>query len=73
MSAVRDATTDPAALSEELRLLWLVEQVRLKRLGVGKAAELAGVPRAAFMQILGVHGVPVIDHSPADLEREARH
>ncbi|HMJ13599.1 MAG TPA: UPF0175 family protein [Polyangiaceae bacterium] len=60
-------------MSEELRLLWLVEQVRLKRLGVGKAAELAGVPRAAFMQILGARGVPVIDYSPADLEREARH
>jgi hypothetical protein len=38
---------DTARLSQELRLLWLVEQVRLHRVGIGKGAELAGLPRAA--------------------------
>ena len=61
------------AVSEELRLLWIIEQVRQRRIGVGKGAELAGKPRAAFMQALGAHGVPVIDYSPADLERELGH
>jgi predicted HTH domain antitoxin len=63
-------TSDLAAVSTELRLLWIIEQVRLHRLGVGKAAELADMPRAAFMQLLGAHGVPVIDHDAADLQGE---
>jgi len=62
----------PAALAEELRRLWLIEQVRTRRLGVGKAAELARMPRAAFMALLGQHGVPVIDYPAEDLEREIR-
>jgi predicted HTH domain antitoxin len=64
------ASPDPAALGDELRLLWIIEQVRLQRIGVGKGAELAGLPRAAFMQALGAHGVPVIDYAPSDLQRE---
>jgi predicted HTH domain antitoxin len=39
-------------------------------MGVGKAAELSCLPRADFMQLLGVHGVPVIDHTVDDLDRE---
>jgi predicted HTH domain antitoxin len=31
------------------------------------------MPRAAFMQLLGEHGVPVIDYDPGDLEGELRH
>jgi hypothetical protein len=30
-------------------VLWLVEQVRHHKLGIGKGAELARMPRAAFM------------------------
>ena len=63
-------TSDLAAVSTELRLLWVIEQVRLHRIGVGKAAELSTMPRAAFMQLLGAHGVPVIDHDVADLHGE---
>lgn len=63
---------DAGAIGEELRRLWLVEQVRQRKIGVGKAAELAGVPRAAFMKLLGEHGVPVIDYSAEELDRELR-
>lgn len=59
-------------LSVELRRLWVVEQVRQRRLGVGKAAEVAEMPRAAFMQLLGEHGVPVIDYPVEDLQGELR-
>lgn len=62
--------TDATALGAELRALWAVEQVRLKRVGVGKGAELAGLPRAAFMRLLGIHGLPVIDHPIDDLLAE---
>ena len=57
-------------LGVELRRLWAVEQVRRRRLGVGKGAEVAGMPRAAFMQILGEHGVAVIDYPVEDLREE---
>jgi predicted HTH domain antitoxin len=68
-----ETAPDPAVVGEELRLLWIVEQVRLHRVGVGKGAELSRMPRAAFMQLLGEHGVPVIDYDPGDLEGELRH
>ncbi|MCC7241182.1 MAG: UPF0175 family protein [Acidobacteria bacterium] len=55
-----------------LRCLWAVEQVRLRRLGVGRAAEVAALPRAAFMRLLGEHGVPVIDYPVEDLQHELR-
>lgn len=61
---------EPSQLSVELRRLWAVEQVRRRRLGVGRGAEVAGMPRAAFMQVLGEHGVPVIDYPVEDLREE---
>ena len=61
---------DVPALGRELRVLWIIEEVRQRRLGVGKGAGLAGMPRAAFMRTLGGHGVPVIDYSVDDLDRE---
>lgn len=71
-AAAGDAVPDAATLGDELRMLWLVEQVRLHRIGVGRGAELSGLPRARFMQLLGEHGVPVIDYAVDDLERELR-
>jgi predicted HTH domain antitoxin len=64
------STPDPAVVEADLRRLWIVEQVRLKRWGVGKGPELAGLARAAFMQVLGAHGVPVIDYDPSELRDE---
>ncbi len=66
----RAGEPDVRALGRELRLLWIIEEVRQHRVGVGKGAELAGVPRAAFMRVLGEHGVPVIDYSVEELDRE---
>ena len=70
LSAGDGASPDPTAVGRELRLLWIIEQVRLRRIGVGRGAALAGLPRAASMQALGAHGVPVIDYAPSDLQRE---
>ena len=66
----RAGEPDVRALGRELRLLWIIEEVRQHRVGVGKGAELAEVPCAAFMRVLGDHGVPVIDYSADDLDRE---
>lgn len=70
MSTDEGAAPDPATVGTELRLLWIIEQVRVRRIGVGKGAELTGMPRAAFMKTLGAHGVPVIDYPVADLQEE---
>lgn len=72
-STASGAAPDERVVSNELRLLWIVEQVRLHRFGVGKAAELAGMPRAAFMSLLGVHGVAIIDYPAGELQDELGH
>jgi predicted HTH domain antitoxin len=70
LPAIGGGPPDIPRLSRELRLLWIVDQVRQHRFGVGKGAELAELPRAAFMRLLGEHGVPVIDYPIDDLEDE---
>ena len=70
----RDALGDEdlLQLGVELRQLWAVDQVRRHRLGIGKAAEVAGMPRAAFMRLVGEHGLAVIDYPVEDLRDELR-
>ncbi len=60
----------PADVAADLRQLWLVDQVRQRRLGYARAAELAGMPQAAFVQVLGAHRVPSIDLDEHELEQE---
>lgn len=57
-------------VSRELRLLWLIDQVRQRHLGYAKAAELAGVAQAEFLRVLGQHRVSAIDLDEEELERE---
>lgn len=61
---------DPDRISSELRLLWLLEQVRERRLGHGRAAELAGLPRARFLQLMGQHRMTAFDYDPEELDEE---
>jgi predicted HTH domain antitoxin len=61
---------DPEELAGELRLLWLIEQVRERRLGHGKAAELSGLPTARFLKEMGKHGVSPFDYDPGELAEE---
>ena len=57
-------------MSSDLLLLWLVDQVRQRRLGYAKAAELGGMAQAAFVQVLGVHHVSPFDLDDDELTRE---
>ena len=41
-----------------------------ERISLGKAAELAGYSKRAFMEVLSKEGIPVINISPEDLNRE---
>ena len=51
-------------------LLWLVDQVRQRRLGYAKAAELGGMAQAAFVQVLGAHHISPFDLDDDELLRE---
>jgi len=61
---------DPEGIAEEMRILWLLEEVRERRLGFGKAAELAGLPQARFLLLMGRHGITPFDYDEAELSRE---
>jgi predicted HTH domain antitoxin len=63
---------DPAEIAREMRALWLIEQVRERRLGYGKAAELAGIPKAQFVQMMGKRQVSPFDYDPDEIEEEVR-
>jgi predicted HTH domain antitoxin len=62
----------PEEISQELRLLWLIEQVRQRRLGYGKVAELAGVPKALFIKMMGERRISPFDYDRSELEEEFR-
>jgi predicted HTH domain antitoxin len=68
--AFRHRPWSAAEVSSDLRLLWLVDQVRQRRLGYAKAAELAQIPQAAFVQVLGTHRISPFDLDEDELERE---
>ena len=57
-------------VSDEMRRLWLLEEVRARRLGFGKAAELAGEPVAAFLRLMGEHHISAFDYDDSELDRE---
>lgn len=63
---------EPREVAEEMRLLWLLEEVRLRRLGFGKAAELAGIPLAEFLLLMGKHHITPFDYDTDELARELR-
>jgi predicted HTH domain antitoxin len=57
-------------VSQEMRRLWLLEEVRSRRLGFGKAAELSGVPVATFLRLMGEHHIDAFDYDESELDRE---
>jgi predicted HTH domain antitoxin len=68
--AFQHRTWEPHEIAEELRLLWLLEEVRSRRLGYGKAAELAGIPLARFLALMGQHHITPFDYDADELARE---
>lgn len=60
----------PEVPVEEARLLLMVKLFETDRLSLGKAAELAGYSKRAFVDLLGKLGVPVFNYPAEDLERE---
>jgi predicted HTH domain antitoxin len=56
--------------SDEARLLLSIKLYEDQRISLGKAAEIAGYSKRAFMDVLSRKGIPVINVSPDDLDRE---
>lgn len=68
--AFRHRTWSRSQVAADLRLLWLIDQVRQRSLGYAKAAELAEMPQAAFVQALSTHHVSPFDLDDEEIERE---
>ena len=49
------------AFEQELRFLLAVKLFELRRLSLGKAAQLSGMPKLNFMDEMGRMGIPVIN------------
>lgn len=61
---------DLGRLGRELRTLWLLDQVRQRRLGFSKAAELSDIPLTQFLDLMGQHQISPFDYDDEEIERE---
>lgn len=64
--------TSPEEFAQELRLAAAVKWYEMERISQSKAAELAGLSRAAFIDALSRYGVSVIQTRPDDLEEDVK-
>ena len=69
--AMRTAGLEETALPDEMRKALAISLFRRGLFSIGKAAELAGVPLAEFMELLAENRVPVAEFSPEEVERDA--
>lgn len=55
---------------DEARLLLAMKLYETERVSCGKAAEIAGYSKRTFMEILGKHGIPIVNYGPEELESD---
>lgn len=58
----------PSIAEDEARLYLARKLFEVGRLSCGQAAELAGYSKRTFMELLGRHGVAVIDYPDEELQ-----
>jgi predicted HTH domain antitoxin len=63
---------EPQELEQELRFLLASKLFELRRLSLGKASELASIPRLQFMDELGRRQIPVINLAEDQIADELR-
>lgn len=61
---------EPEEFEAEARLLLALKLYESGKLTTGLAAQLAGVPRAAFLFLLGRHGLSPFGETPEELEQD---
>lgn len=54
----------------DIRLAVAIEWYRREMISQGRAAEVAGIPRADFIDALAARHIPVVQVDPEDLDRE---
>jgi len=64
--------SDLRQLAREMLTLWFLDQVRQRRISFSKAAELAEIPLARFLELMGEHRITPFDYEDEEIERELR-
>jgi predicted HTH domain antitoxin len=59
-----------AELEQHLRLMAALKMFELGKLSSGKAAELAGIPRAGFFEACGRYRVSIFNYADEEIETE---
>ena len=65
-----DSNLPPFVSDEEARLMLAVKLFETGRLSLGQAAQMSGYSKQGFMDVLGHHGIAVVDYPPSDLAKE---
>ncbi len=60
----------PFVNAVEGRLMMALKFFELGRLSLGQAAEVAGYTKRAFIDVLGLYGIPVADYPASELANE---
>jgi predicted HTH domain antitoxin len=64
----------PLSITEaEAKLYLAIKLFEIGRLSTGQAAELAGYSKRTFMELLGKHGIPLMDYPAHELQDDQRH
>ena len=70
--ALASLRQDPAGFAREMRLAAAVKWYELRLLSQGRAAEIAGLSRAEFIEALGRFGVSPFQETADELIEEAQ-
>ena len=62
----------PEGLSQRIRMLAAAKLYEMGQLSSGRAAELAGVTRVSFLQLLGDYGVSVFEATEEELKQDLK-
>lgn len=62
--------TTPAEFEAQVRLMAALKMFELGKLSSGKAAQLAGLNRAEFLEMCGRYRVSIYNYPPEELEAE---
>jgi len=65
---------DTVELEDREMVMFLASRLYEKgKLSLGQAAELAGLSKRAFMEVLGQYGVSIFNYDESELEKELQH
>ena len=69
--ALASVGQDPATFTRELRMAAVVKWHEMRRVSQSRAAEIAGVSRAEFIDALGRYGVSPFQQTAEEIVRDA--